>query len=372
MNHLGLAIRNLARRPVRSSLTALGVAFAVGSFIALYGLSNSVYDNAQESLDERGSHLVVSRRGRAELFGGSIGETIGAKIAAIPGVRRVTGELLALAATDRDNHVLAAGWPEDSYFWANIPLVAGRPRAPGERKVALVGDGIAESIKAEVGSTITLMGERFRVIGITSYKSVINRNSVTVPLADLQEAMFRPGVVTMFHAQLDKPNDAAEIDRVRGAIEADGVLSVSTAETLLRNDRLIGLLRAVSSAMAWVAMLMGMLMVLNTLLMAVIERTREIGIMSAIGWSPSRIMGVLITEGLVLSAVGGAIGAVLGVLGSQALSAVPAIGRYVAIRPTGGLIAATVIAAVALGVIGAFYPAWLATRQDPAAALERA
>jgi putative ABC transport system permease protein len=215
------------------------------------------------------------------------------------------------------------------------------------------------------------MGERFRVIGITRYKSVINRNSVTVPLLDLQEAMFRPSVVTLFHVQLDKPNDPAEIDRIRSAIEADGVLSVSTAETLLRNDRLLGLLRAVSSAMAWVALLMGMLMVLNTLLMAVIERTREIGIMSAIGWPPARIMGVLILEGLVLSALGSAIGIVLGVAGSHVLSSLPAIGRYVAIRPTFGLIAATALAALALGVLGAFYPAWLATRQDPAAALER-
>lgn len=371
MNHLGVATRNLARRPVRSLLTALGVAFAVGSFIALYGLSNSVYDNAQESLDERGSHLAVSRRGRAELFGGSIGESIGAKIASIPGVRRVTGELIALAATDRNNHVLAAGWPETSYFWINVPLRAGRQRAPGERKVAMVGDGVAESLGAEVGGTITLMGERLQVIGITRYNSVINRNSVVLPLADLQEIMFRPGVVTLFHVQLDKPNDPAEVDRIRGAIEADGTLSVSTAETMLRNDRLLGLLRAVSSAMAWVALLMGMLMVLNTLLMAVIERTREIGIMSAIGWSPSRIMGVLIIEGLVLSAAGSAIGALFGILGSQLLSSVPAIGRYVAIRPTFGLIAATAVAAVALGIIGAFYPAWLATRQDPAAALER-
>jgi putative ABC transport system permease protein len=371
VNHLGLATRNLARRPVRSSLTALGVAFAVGSFIALYGLSNSVYENAQESLDERGSHLAVSRRGRAELFGGSIGEQIGARIASIPGVRRVTGELIALAATAADNHVLAAGWPEDSYFWSGVPLAAGRQRAPGERKVALVGDGVAESLKAEIGSTISLMGEQFRVIGIARYRSVINRNSVIVPLTDLQEAMFRPGVVTLFHVQLEKPTDPVEVDRVRAAIEADGMLSVSTAETLLRNDRLLGLLRAVSSAMAWVALLMGMLMVLNTLLMAVIERTREIGIMSAIGWSPARIMGVLIMEGLVLSATGSAIGALLGVFGSQLLSAVPAIGRYVAIRPTFGLIAATAVAAVALGVIGAFYPAWVATRQDPAAALDR-
>ena len=66
---------------------------------------------------------------------------------------------------------------------------------------------------------------------------------------------------------------------------------------MLKNDSLVGLLDAVSSSMAWVALLMGVLMVLNTLLMAVLERTREIGILSAIGWSKERIMGALVIEG---------------------------------------------------------------------------
>jgi putative ABC transport system permease protein len=124
--------------------------------------------------------------------------------------------------------------------------------------------------------------------------------------------------------------------------------------------------------MAWVALLMGVLMVLNTLLMAVLERTREIGILSAIGWSKQRIMGALVIEGFILSALGSVAGIVIGVVGSRLLSAIPAIGRYVAVKPTLGLIAATALAAIILGVLGSFYPALVATRQSPAAALERA
>jgi putative ABC transport system permease protein len=141
---------------------------------------------------------------------------------------------------------------------------------------------------------------------------------------------------------------------------------------VLRNDSLLGLLRAVSSSMAWVALLMGVLMVLNTLLMAVLERTREIGILSAIGWSTERIMTALIIEGFILSAVGSAGGIVVGVTGAHLLSAIPAIGRYVAVKPTPILIAVTALAAIALGILGSFYPAWLAIRQSPAVALAHA
>jgi len=159
---------------------------------------------------------------------------------------------------------------------------------------------------------------------------------------------------------------------VTQAIEAIGGLSASRSENVMRNDSMLGLLRAVSRSMAWVALLMGVLMVLNTLLMAVLERTREIGILAAIGWSTERITGAIVIEGFILSAIGSAAGVAVGVAGSHLLSAIPAIGRFVTVSPTVPLVTATALAAIALGVLGSFYPAWLATRQSPATALGRA
>ena len=371
MNQIEFSFRNLTRRPVRSCLTALAVGIAVGSFITLYGLSYSVNENMQNSIDERGSHLTISRRGSAELFGSTLPQSLGPRLAAIPGVLGIAAEMISLAATDADQHIIAGGWPENAFFWKNVPLKAGRLPKAGERKVAILGSDIASAMKKHLGDDITLIGEPFKIIGITNFTSIINRNSVVVPLSDLQDITFRPGVVTFFHAKLANPANAAEVKRISAAMEAVGNVNVSTSETILRNDRLLGLLKAVSSSMGWVALVMGILMVLNTLLMAVLERTREIGILSAIGWSSPRVMGAFVLEGLILSIVGSLAGTMIGIAGSHLLSTIPDIGRYVAVRPTPSLIFATVLAAIALGTIGSFYPAWLATRQSPAAALER-
>ena len=274
MNHLELAFRNLKRRPARSILTALGV----GSFITLYGLSRSVQENVQQSFEERGTDLTVRRRGIAEPFGGTMPESIIQEIAKIPGVTAVSGQLLSFAATDNDDHVIALGWGSDSVYWPTVPLLEGRVPQPGERKVAVVGKDIARTLDKHVGDDITLLGEKFRVIGISNDTSIINRNAVVVELADLQEITFRTGAVTFISVKLKPPGGPEEADRVAKAIEGLGQFSVTKSESVLKNDSLIGLLSAVSSAMAWVALLMGVLMVLNTLLMAVLERTREIGI----------------------------------------------------------------------------------------------
>jgi putative ABC transport system permease protein len=372
MNHLELAFRNLKRRPARSILTILGVAFAVGSFITLYGLSRSVHENVQRSFDEHGTDLTVRRRGIAEPFGGTIPQTVMPEIAKIPGVAAVSGQLITFAATDNDDSVLAAGWAPDSFYWDNVPLKAGRIPNPNEHKVAMVGNDIAQALGKKVGDEITLLGEKFRIVGLTDYHSIINRNQVIVNLADLQDLTFRAGAVTFLSIKLEHPTDQAEADRIARTIEGMEKLSVSRSEGMLRSDSLFGLMTAVSTSMAWVALFMGVLMVLNTLLMAVLERTREIGILSAIGWSTERIMGALVIEGFILSAFGSVLGIVLGVAGSKLLSSIPAIGRYVAVEPTLPLIAATALAAIVLGILGSFYPAFVATRQSPAAALERA
>ena len=365
-------MRNLKRRPARSLLTVIGVALAVGSFITLYGLSRSVQENVQQSFEERGTDLTVRRRGIAEPFGGNISEAVIAEIAKIPGVEAVSGQLLSFAATDNDDHVLAFGWGAGSFYWPEAPLLEGRIPGPGERKVALLGKDIARTLNKHVGDDIVLIGEKFRIIGITNYSSIINRNAVLLELADLQEVTFRTGAVTYISVRLQHPVTQEESDRVSHAIEALGDLSVTKSENVMRNDSLIGLLNAVAASMAWVALFMGVLMVLNTLLMAVLERTREIGILSAIGWSKQRIMGALVIEGFLLSTLGSAAGILIGMAGAHLLSTVPAIGRYVAVKPTIGLIVTTALAAIVLGILGSFYPAFVATRQSPAAALERA
>jgi putative ABC transport system permease protein len=371
LNHVSLAVRNLKRRPVRSLLTVLGVALAVGSFITLYGLSRSIDENVGQMLDERGIHLSIARRGTADLFGGTIPLSLASQFAAVPGVTAIAGELIALAETDDNVHVLALGWADGSFLWTNLPLLAGRMPHGGERGVALIGSDVANALGKRIGDRLVLLGLSFEIIGITDYRSIITRNALIVPLEDLQEAIFRPGAVTFLHLRVAHPGDVAEIDRISKAIEAMSDVRVSTNDSVMHNDEQAELLRAVSSAMAWVALSMGILMVLNTLLMAVLERTREIGILSAIGWSEMRVMGSLVIEGLMLSAIGGAVGALFGMVGSHLLSGISAIGRYLTISPSVGLIATSAIAAVLLGIFGSLYPAWLSTRQDPATALDR-
>lgn len=371
MTWIGLVLRNLRRRPARSFCTMLGVALAVGSFLTLAGFSRGMSDAAHASLGERGIDLIVIKRGMLEFFSSSLPESLGQKIDRIPGVSAVSPELASLMPLGEERHALVVGWRPDSFEWRTTSLIRGRLPKPGEKGV-LLGDALAELLHADIGSKVALSFFPFRVTGIAAFSNILNRGIAIMPLADMQEFLARPDQVTMFNIRLDRPDDPAAVHQVQTAIsELRPDISVSTTEELLRSNRAVQILGRTSGVVAAVALAVASLSVLNTLAMAVEERTREIGILAAIGWGRRRILGLILGEGLLLAGLGGLLGMALGWLGWVLLDDLVARGSAPSLERAVGLLAVSVATGLGLGAVGAFWPAWRAARLDPAAAFRR-
>src|SRR5260370_12022045 len=228
MNLVGLALRNLKRRPIRTCLSILGIGLAVGSALALIALSRSIQDSTREGMDEIGDDLVVMQKGSSDIFGGFIPEETVDRIAALPGIVRVSGELVTFAPSGFANNVLTLGWPDASYLWKKVPLREGRVPAAGERRVAGLADTAAASLSNTLDDDLELIGQTFRVVGIAAYTTTVNRGLVPVPLIDLQEASYRPRQVTIVHVNVEHASGRAELGSVRVAIQALGKVTAST------------------------------------------------------------------------------------------------------------------------------------------------
>ncbi len=371
MNLVSLALRNLKRRPVRTCLSILGIGLAVGSALALTALSRSIQDGTREGLEEIGGDLVVMQKGASDVFAGFMPEGTVERIAAIPGVVRVSGALVAFAPSGVAGNVLTFGWPDTSRLWKKVPLREGRVPAAGERHVAVLGDAAAASLGKKLNDELDVFGETFRVVGIAGYASIVNRGMVLVPLVDLQEASYRPRQVTIAQVSVENTGDRTELSRMRQEIEALGNVVAATPNDVLDHDRNFSILEAVSLAMAIVAVGMSALNVLTALVLATQERTREIGIFAAIGWSSGRIMKSIVIEGMLMCVIGCGVGMLLSFLAAYAFPRIPTIGNLISFKPSAGLIAPVIGAAFVLCVLGALLPAWRAVRMLPAEALRR-
>jgi putative ABC transport system permease protein len=150
-----------------------------------------------------------------------------------------------------------------------------------------------------------------------------------------------------------------------------GRVSVSNTDEVLDNDRNFAILEAVSLAVSIIAVAISALSVLNALIMATQERTREIGIFAAIGWSNSRIMMSIVIEGVLMCVIGCVLGVLLSFIAAYVFPHIPAIGKLISFRANVGLIVQVLAAALALCILGSLMPAWRAVRMIPAEALQR-
>lgn len=371
MNLVTLALRNLQRRPMRSIIVTASVGLAVASALSLVALAGSIERGVSEGIDERGADLTVLQRKASDIFSGFISEEMKGKVSTMRGVENVAGELIMFAPIDRDQQKLVAGWAPDSFLLKRMPMIGGSIPRLDERRTAILGNGAAETLRKKVGDYLDILDERFRVVGIANYQSAVNRSMIFVPLRDLQEIAFRQGQVTLLDVKLSSSLTAAQIESIKTEIEQAGPLLVTPTDELLRNDRNLTIMKAISRTVSLIALTMGTLAVMNVLLMAVQERIGEVGIMMALGWTKVRIMTSIVIEGVLIGFSGSITGVGIAYGLSFLFTSAPIIGEIVSFRPTPEMVLPTLAIAIVLCCIGSLYPAWRAASMNPTDALRR-
>jgi len=370
MNQLTLPIRNLYRQPLRSSLTALGVAVAVGGFVAMTGLTQGLRYTVDRGIEEPGADLVISQKAAYGLLSGSVPVSLEQKVSGIPGIDKVSGVLLNVTVADNDANIVISGWPFDSYLWNNVQLMEGRVPTSADEFGVVLGQSIAAALRKRVGDGVELEYQNYQVVGIAKFGTVLNQNIALVPLAGLQKLMGRADTVTLFEVRLSRPLDPDRVAAVRAQISAalPSYLVSDTAE-FANNLRFERQINAVASTIGLVVMGMAALVIANTMLMAVSERTRELGILAAVGWAPVRILAMILMEGLLISAAGGIAGLGLGIVTMHLVSQTHMAAGLLEPYLPPALIVEALISVLVIGPLGALYPASLAVRMPPARAL---
>ena len=372
MTELTLPLRGLLARPLRTLLTVLGIALAVAGFVALTGLTAGVQHSFSSGIDENGADVVVSQRSAFNLVSSTVPTSLGPALAAVPNVAAVSGILLNITTADEAANIVMAGWPSDSFLWRDMPLVAGRLPVAGDAWPVILGKSIASALDKKVGDTVELQFQPYTIVGISAFSSMLNQNSAIVPLEGLRQLLSQNDVFTLYEVKLERPLDKGEIAAARAqlAVAAAG-FEVGDTEQFASSIRVFDLLQAIARTISLVVMAMASVAVANTLLMAVNERTFEIGVLAALGWSPRRILRLIVIEGVLMSAAGGVTGILLGAAAMQLAARTRFAAGLIVPYLSGWSVTQALIFVLIAGPVGAIYPAWRATRLLPAEALRR-
>jgi putative ABC transport system permease protein len=219
---------------------------------------------------------------------------------------------------------------------------------------------------------LEIEGRKFRVAGIFESAAVVESGALLMTLAQAQQISDKPGKVNVLNIRLDAHASDADIAdfkaRVRQA--APGFVAVTSGE-LVQKNAVVRISKAMSSATILIASLVAALVVFNTMLMSVTERTREIGLLLALGWQRRTVMSLIFGESMMLALLGGLLGILLGIAMAWGLERLDLMHGKIAPVFSASFFASVVGLSVLIGACGGLLPALKAARMLPAHALRQ-
>lgn len=392
-----LAFRNMAHRKRRSWLTVLGTLIGILAVVSLVSIGQGLENSIQDQFEELGGDKVFVSPG-----GGLSGrfssttvkltdddlETLDNTRGAAQTAGMVTGSMRA-EFDDQSAYVSIAGVPMGSSRemvkeFSNIDMIEGRYLRSTDRSNAVVGkDAARDFFNQEISlrSRVDVGDRRFRVVGIGEGGGNANIDrAVVLPIDTARDVLDKQESYDMLIVEVGEgfdPRDVADrmerdLRQERDVEEGDEDFNVQTSDDIIKSfTNQLQIVRAVLVGIGAISLLVGGVGIMNTMYTSVTERTREIGIMKAIGATNRQVLGIFLIESGFIGMVGGLIGATLGIGISYAAAGVITRQVGLPIDPyvTPELILGALLFSFTVGMLSGILPARRAARMEPVEAL---
>jgi len=361
-----MVVANLVHRPIRSLISIVAIALEVTLILLIVGLCYGIMNDSKNRTAGIGADVIVQPPGSSFLAGIS-GAPVSVKIADVlrrqPHVKVVSPVIWNIATASGLEVIAGIDLASFEALGGPFQYLQGGPfQGPDD---ALVDDFIARQRRVKVGDTMEIFNHNFRVAGIVENGRGARK---FVPIATMQEVMGAKDKAYVFYAKRDNAANAdavvTEIKNIPG-MERYSVLSTTEYLSMMTPSHLPGF-RPFIGVVIGVSLVIGFLVIFQSMYTAVMERTREIGILKAMGASKLYIVNVVLRETVLLAVVGILVGIAVSLAARVAIQH-----RWPLVhidQSSDWMIRATIIAIVGAAV-GALYPAYKAAQKDPIDAL---
>jgi putative ABC transport system permease protein len=385
MYFVAFILKNLTRRPIRTVLTVLGLAVAVGSMIALLGVSDNVEKSVEVAFDARRVDLIVMQKNKPLGLDSEFSEYFVEETVKMPEVSRVSEGVVSNANLQRENGAvdenmfLVQGWKPDNFGFEDLEVLEGRMLTADDHHKVMLGRTLAMNLNKKVGDKFTFVADPdhpYEVIAIFKSHVVFEEGGAIVPFKDGQALTGKK--VTGFSVRVKRTTEdaTAEVEAVKQKIAAlrdpkdpTARLDAQSPEKYVQSVSQLKLIRAVSWLVSVIAFVIGVITMLNTMAMSVLERTQEIGILRAVGWPRVRVMLMILGEAVLLALAAAIAGTVVAAGGLFLLTRSPRVNGFIEPGLSLWVIALGTVITIVIGVVGGLYPAFRAARLLPTEAL---
>ncbi len=362
-------LRGLWAKKARSLGLTFAITFAVMTVVTLEVTSSGLEQSAAAVVTIGKADFTVAQKGVNDLLSSSIDRGELARLRAVPGVQRAIGVLVATERINAANPVfIEIGINPADLAAFGVTVVAGHPFAPTATDQVMLGWRAASNLGLHVGSRFHADGTWNTVTGIYSTGNSFGDSAAMFPLPAVQGYNRLPGTVTLAFVK-DDPGVSVHTVTARVDHELPELTTIQTASQFGRADLNLVYLRAAVTGSTILAIVIGAVIVGNTMLLSLFERTRELGLIRAVGWTRRRVVGLLVGESLVLAILGAAVGVGLSFAVTALLERLPALVGILHANYTTSAFIRALATAVGMTILGSLYPSVRAALLVPLRAL---
>ena len=366
MTAISQTLASLRRRPLRTFLTALGTALGIATIVALLAVSGGAQRSAGRFFNLGASDLGLFQSNAADPTTSILPMSLISKLRATPGISDATPLVLLVQEMKASPGAIVFGADRSGFLSRRLVFTSGHMFNRANQIV--VGDTLASQLRLQPGATVRVGHRRLQVTGTYHIGIAPQDAGAFIPLATAQAISGRQGETTAIAVKLGIGTRTAAARRII-THRFPGITVIAEGQEAARAGANAELLSKAALVIAVLALLIGGIGVMNTMLMSVIERRSEFALLSAVGWSGPQIATRVVIEGVVTTVIGAALGLLLGTIGAHFL--VQALGAQLFVSPdvTAWVLGRALLVGVLLGVLGGLYPAWRAARVSPAQVL---
>ena len=361
-----MIVANLVHRPVRSIISIIAIALEVTLILLIVGLSLGILNDSRQRQAGIGADVIVMPPGSSfivGLTGAPMSIKVGDILQKLPHVS-VVSPTVTQVSTQGALEVIA-GIDVASYEKLGGPFTFLSGTTFQGPYDVMVDDLFAKSKNMHVGDNLEILNHSFRVCGIVEQGKGARK---FVPLATMQDLNGAQGKASLFYLKLDSPANAdAVVDEIKHVPGMDRYVATSMAYylSMMTPTNYPGLSSFIKVVIG-ISVVIGFIVIFQSMYTAVMERTREIGILKSLGASKFYIVNIVLRETVMLAIGGIIVGVLLSLGGRQLILQRLPLLRVVV---TGSWILRATIIAIVGAVIGAIYPAYKAAQKDPIDAL---
>lgn len=373
MNYFKLILKNPFRNKTRSLLAIIGIAIGIATIVALGLITASLEDSTETTLKEGSAEITATKIGSSMASSsGNLNESYVEELSKIDGVEKTAGMLESTVidtskSSDSSRYGFSLyGAKTDDLSIVGINNINGSLYNENENEL-IVGKNLAEEENYTMGDKVDVYGKEFKITGIYETGSIFYDSAMYTGLSKLQNLTDNEEKISSISIKIKKEANLTTVnDKIKN--EYNDTLRTITAEEMTQTiDDTLGMINSATTAIEALAIIIGGLGVINTMMMTVFERTREIGVLKSVGWSKKRILSMIMGESIVLTIISGIIGSILGVLAVFILFKLN--GDNMTLIFNINIFIKAFLVALSVGIIGGLYPAIKASRLSPTEAL---